>query len=83
VPVLAGSACFGLSGPLGRRSCYSRSLRKAPLLYTLVLAATLNGTALTLTHVDPIRLLVLVALINGIAAAPSLIPDMLIARRAT
>ena len=81
VPVLAGSASFGLSGLLGKRSGYSRSPRQAPLFYSLVLAGTLGGTALTLTHTNPIRLLVLVALINGIAAAPFLILVMLIARR--
>lgn len=81
VPVLAGSASFGLSGLLGKSYGYSRSPRQAPLFYGLVLAGTLGGTALTLTHVDPIRLLVLVALINGVAAAPFLILVMLIARR--
>ncbi len=81
VPVLAGSASFGLAGLLGKRSGYSRSPRQAPLFYGLVLAGMVGGTALTLTHVDPIHLLVLVALINGLAAAPFLILVMLIARR--
>ncbi len=81
VPVLAGSASFGLSGLLGKRSGYSRSPRQAPLFYGLVLTGTLGGTALTLTHADPIHLLVLVALINGVAAAPFLVLVMLIARR--
>jgi hypothetical protein len=77
VPVLAGSASSGLSGLLGKGSGYSRSPRQAPLFYGLVVAGTLGGTALTLTHVDPIHLLVLVALINGLAAAPFLIMVML------
>jgi Mn2+/Fe2+ NRAMP family transporter len=81
VPVLAGSASSGLSGLLGKRSGYSRSPRQAPLFYTLVLAGTLGGTTLSLTHLDPIHLLVLVALVNGAAAAPFLILVMLIARR--
>ncbi len=54
-----------------RRRCSTRSSWPAPF----------GGTALTLTHVNPIHLLVLVALINGVAAAPFLILVMLIARR--
>jgi NRAMP (natural resistance-associated macrophage protein)-like metal ion transporter len=80
VPVLAGSGSVGLAGLLGRPWGLSQSLRKAPLFYGLLTAGTLGGTALTLTSINPIKLLVLVAGINGIAAAPFLIVVMLIAR---
>jgi NRAMP (natural resistance-associated macrophage protein)-like metal ion transporter len=80
VPVLAGSGSVGLAGLLGQPWGLSRSLRKAPLFYGLLTAGTLGGTALTLTSINPIKLLVLVAGINGIAAAPFLLVVMLIAR---
>jgi NRAMP (natural resistance-associated macrophage protein)-like metal ion transporter len=80
VPVLAGAGSVGLAGLLGKSWGLSKSLRKAPLFYALLTAGTLGGTALTLTSINPINLLVLVAIINGIAAAPFLLVVMLIAR---
>jgi Mn2+/Fe2+ NRAMP family transporter len=78
VPVLAGAGSVGLAGLLGKPRGLSRSYRNAPLFYTLIIAGTLGGTALTLTSVNPITLLVLVAGVNGIAAAPFLIVVMII-----
>jgi Mn2+/Fe2+ NRAMP family transporter len=80
VPVLAGAGSVGLAGLLGRPWGLSLSLRKAPLFYVLLAAGTLGGTALTLTSINPISLLVLVAIVNGIAAAPFLIVLMIISR---
>jgi Mn2+/Fe2+ NRAMP family transporter len=50
----------------------------SPVFYSLVALGTLGGTILTLTHVDPVQLLVISAYINGVAAAPSLLLIMLI-----
>jgi Mn2+/Fe2+ NRAMP family transporter len=72
VPVLAASGSVGLSGLLGRDWGFSRSIKKAPLFYGLVGFGTLGGTALSLLQVNPIKLLVFVALINGVIAAPML-----------
>jgi NRAMP (natural resistance-associated macrophage protein)-like metal ion transporter len=80
VPVLAGAGSVGLAGLLGRPWGLSLSPRKAPLFYVLLGAGTVGGTALTLTPVNPISLLVLVAVVNGIAAAPFLIVVMIISR---
>jgi len=76
VPVLAGAGSVGLAGLLGKKWGFSRSVRKAPVFYSLVALGTLGGTALSLLHVNPIKLLVLVAVINGIAAAPFLVVVM-------
>jgi NRAMP (natural resistance-associated macrophage protein)-like metal ion transporter len=73
VPVLAASGSVGLSGLLGREWGFSRSIRKAPLFYGLVALGTLGGAALSLLRVNPIKLLVFVALINGVIAAPLLV----------
>jgi len=80
VPVLAGAGSVGLAGLLGKPWGLSLSPRKAPLFYVLLGAGTVGGTALTLAPVNPISLLVLVAVVNGIAAAPFLIVVMIIAR---
>jgi NRAMP (natural resistance-associated macrophage protein)-like metal ion transporter len=72
IPVLAGSGSVGLAGLLGKQWGFSRSVRKAPVFYGLVAVGTVGGTALSLLAVNPIKLLVFVAVINGVAAAPFL-----------
>ncbi|MBV8162038.1 MAG: Nramp family divalent metal transporter, partial [Acidimicrobiia bacterium] len=79
IPVLAGSGAAGMAGLLGRRWGFSRSIREAPVFYGLVAAGTVGGTIVSFFGVDPIHLLVLVAFINGIAAAPFLVVVLRIA----
>jgi NRAMP (natural resistance-associated macrophage protein)-like metal ion transporter len=79
VPVLAGSGAVGLAGLLGKSWGFSRSVRKAPAFYALVLEGTIGGTVLSLVHINPIRLLVISALVNGVVAAPFLVIIMLLA----
>jgi Mn2+/Fe2+ NRAMP family transporter len=69
-----------MAGLLGQRWGFSRSVRKAPVFYGLVALGTVGGTVLSLTTSNPIQLLVVVAVINGIAAAPFLLLVMLISR---
>jgi Mn2+/Fe2+ NRAMP family transporter len=83
VPVLAGSGAAGMAGLLGKSWGFSRSVRKAPVFYGLVALGTVGGTVLSLTTSNPIQLLVVVAVINGIAAAPFLLLVMLISRDRT
>jgi NRAMP (natural resistance-associated macrophage protein)-like metal ion transporter len=78
IPVLAGAGSVGLAGLLHKQWGFSRSVRKAPVFYGLVALGTLGGTALSLLHVNPIKLLVLVAVLNGVAAAPFLVVVMLV-----
>jgi NRAMP (natural resistance-associated macrophage protein)-like metal ion transporter len=79
IPVLAASGAVGMSGLLGQRWGFSRSLRQAPVFYGLLVAGTIGGTALSLLHINPIRLLVLSALVNGVAASPLLFVIMRVA----
>src|SRR5205085_611464 len=79
VPVLAGSGAAGVAGLLHRPWGYSKSPRRAPVFYGIVLIGTLGGVALSLIHVNAIAFLVVVADINGIAAAPFLVIVMLLA----
>jgi len=76
IPVLAASGSVGLSGLLGKEWGLSQSPRKAPFFYVLVALGTLGGTALSLLSVNPIKLLVFVAVINGVTAAPLLVVVM-------
>jgi NRAMP (natural resistance-associated macrophage protein)-like metal ion transporter len=78
VPVLAASGSVGVSGLLGKDWGFSRSIREAPLFYALVGLGTIGGTAFSLLNVNPIKLLVFVAVINGIIAAPLLIVVLIV-----
>jgi Mn2+/Fe2+ NRAMP family transporter len=79
IPVLAGAGSVGMAGLLSREWGFSRSVREAPIFYGLVAIGTLGGTALSLLAINPIKLLIVVAVINGMAAAPFLVVVMLIA----
>jgi Mn2+/Fe2+ NRAMP family transporter len=78
VPVLAGAGSAALAGLLGKGTGFSNSLRKAPVFYGLCAVGTIGGSALSLLGVNPIKLLILVAVINGVTAGPFLIVTMLI-----
>ncbi len=79
IPVLAGAGSAGMAGLLGRATGFSNSPRKAPVFYGLVVAGMIGGMALSLFNINPITLLVFVAVVNGIAAAPFLVVTMLVA----
>jgi Mn2+/Fe2+ NRAMP family transporter len=78
VPVLAGSAAAAITALRGSDWGFSRSARDAPLFYTLVAIGTLGGAILSLVGVNPIALLVAVAMINGLTAVPFLVFVMVI-----
>ncbi|MGY3568288.1 divalent metal cation transporter, partial [Sinomonas sp. RB5] len=78
IPVLAGSASVGLAGLLGTRWGFDRRPRNARVFYSLLGVGIIGGILLALALDDPIKLLVFVAVVNGIAAAPFLIVTMLV-----
>jgi NRAMP (natural resistance-associated macrophage protein)-like metal ion transporter len=79
VPVLAGSGAAGMAGLMRKPWGYSKSPRTAPVFYGIVLLGTIGGVVLSLIHVNAITFLVVVADINGVAAAPFLVIVMLLA----
>ena len=83
IPVLAGAGAAGLSGLLGKPTGFSNNIRQAPVFYGLVIAGTVAGTAFSAAGIDPIKLLVLVAVVNGVAAAPFLLIVMLVSGNRT
>jgi len=78
IPVLAGAGSAGLSGLLQKSTGFSRSFTHAPVFYGLVGIGTIGGMALSLLAVNPITLLVFVAVLNGVVAAPFLVVVMLV-----
>jgi NRAMP (natural resistance-associated macrophage protein)-like metal ion transporter len=80
VPVLAASGSAGLAGLLGKNWGFDRHPSKARTFYVLLAVGTIGGVIISFVASDPIGLLILSAIINGIAAAPFLIVTMLISR---
>ena len=78
VPVLTGSAAYGVSEAFGWRSGLNRKLTGAPQFYAVIIAATLVGMAINFLGINPITALVLSAVLNGLIAAPLLILIMLV-----
>jgi NRAMP (natural resistance-associated macrophage protein)-like metal ion transporter len=80
VPVLAASGAAGMSALLNKNWGLERSPRKAPLFYGLLGVGIVAGVILSVVSSNPIQLLVLSAVVNGIAAGPFLVVMMLISR---
>ena len=78
VPVLTGSAAFGVAEAFGWRSGLDRGLAAAPQFYAVIIAATLVGMVINFLGINPITALVLSAVLNGIVAAPLIILIMLV-----
>jgi len=78
VPVLTGSAAYGVAEAFGWRSGLDRKLNRAPEFYAVIAAATLIGLAINFVGINPISALVLSAVLNGLIAGPLLILVMLI-----
>ena len=80
VPVLAASGASGMAALLDKRWGLDRSPKKAPVFYLILGTGIVAGSVLSVFVDHPIQLLVLSAIVNGIAAGPFLLIMMLIAR---
>lgn len=80
IPVLAASGAAGIAGLANKDWGLERSPRRAPLFYVVLGAGIVGGTLMSVLSSDPIGLLVLSAILNGIAAGPFLVVMMLISR---
>jgi len=78
VPVLTGSAAYGVAEAFGWRSGLDRQFKGAPQFYVVIVAATLVGMAINFLGINPITALVLSAVLNGLVAAPLIVLVMLV-----
>jgi NRAMP (natural resistance-associated macrophage protein)-like metal ion transporter len=83
VPVVAGSAAYGLGEAFKWRVGLARRPRRAAAFYWAIAAATLVGAAMNFSPLDPIKALFWSAVINGLAAVPIMAMVMLMASRQT
>lgn len=78
VPVLAGSAAYAVAEVFKLRGSLELPASRAIGFYAIVAAATLGGSALLATNIDPIAMLFWTAVINGIVAVPIMFATMLV-----
>jgi NRAMP (natural resistance-associated macrophage protein)-like metal ion transporter len=81
VPVLAGSAAYAIAGAMRWNNSLELQLAGARKFYAIIIGATLVGTALCFTAIDPIQALFWSAVVNGVIAVPVMVVVMLLAVR--
>lgn len=70
VPVLSGSASYAVSEAFSWRASLSYKLKRAHGFYGVITIATLIGLGINFVGIDPMKALVITAVINGIVAVP-------------
>jgi Mn2+/Fe2+ NRAMP family transporter len=81
VPILAGSAAYGIAEAFRWHIGLGLELLQARGFYTIVIIATVLGVVLNFTPVDPIKALFWSAVINGVISVPIMVVMMLMAVR--
>ena len=83
IPVLTGSAGYAVAETMGWREGLGESVTRARGFYAVIAVATLIGVIANFTGLDPIRALVLSAIINGVTSPPLLLLIVLLSNRRT
>ncbi len=83
IPVLAGSAAYGVSEAFGWPATLEAKAPEAVGFYTIIAAATIIGFGLGFTGIDAMHMLVWSAVLNGIVAVPIMAMMMVIVSNAT
>jgi Mn2+/Fe2+ NRAMP family transporter len=78
IPVLAGSAAYGVAEAFGWHATLEAKAPDAVGFYTIIAAATVIGFGLGFTGIDSIHMLVWSAVLNGIVAVPIMAMMMVI-----
>lgn len=83
IPVLAGSAAYGVAEAFGWQATLEAKAPDAVGFYTIIAAATVIGFGLGFTGIDALHMLVWSAVLNGIVAVPIMVMMMAIVSNAT
>ncbi|HTP03250.1 MAG TPA: divalent metal cation transporter [Anaerolineales bacterium] len=73
VPVLAGSASYGIAEALGWKEGLYRKLTQAYGFYGVIAAATVIGLLINFSPVKPFQMLYYSAILNGLTAPPLIV----------
>lgn len=80
VPILSGSAAYAVKEFFGMRGSLADRARSRPAFYAVLTLALAGGLVISLLGIDPIKALVITAIINGVVAPPMLALIALLAR---
>jgi NRAMP (natural resistance-associated macrophage protein)-like metal ion transporter len=80
VPVLAGSAAYGLAEAFHWPWGLARKPKQAKAFYAVIVLATFIGVGVNFTPIDPVKALFWTAVINGVVAVPVMTVMMLMTR---
>jgi len=82
VPVLASSAAYAVAEAFGWPEGLERHWREAKEFYAIIAIATLVGTGLDFTPIDPMKALYWSAIVNGVVSVPIMVAMMLLSGNA-
>ena len=80
IPVLTGSAAYAVKEFFGFRGSLAEKATYRPTFYGLIVVGIIGGVLMNFLNIDPIKALVVTAIINGIVAPPILVLLALLAR---
>jgi Mn2+/Fe2+ NRAMP family transporter len=83
IPVLAGSAAYAVANAMGWSATLEAKAPDARGFYSIIAAATIIGLILGFTPIDPIKMLIWSAVLNGVVAVPIMAAMMLVATNKT
>ena len=83
VPVLASSAAYAVAEAFGWPEGLERHWREAKGFYAIIGVATIVGTGLDFTPIDPMKALYWSAVVNGVVAVPIMVAMMILSGNAT
>lgn len=78
IPVLAGSASYVIAETFGLQEGLEKSFHRAKRFYLVIILSTIIGAALSLSGLDPIKLLFYTAIIFGLISPPLILILLLI-----
>ena len=81
VPVLASSSAYAVAEAFGWPDGLERRWFEAKHFYAVIVVATLVGTGMDFTPIDPMKALYWSAVINGVVAVPIMVGLMLLASK--
>ncbi len=83
VPVLAGSAAYAVAETFDWHEGLYRKLRSAHGFYGVITLATLLGLCINFIGIDPIKALIVAAVVNAVAAVPLILVIIFISSNRT
>lgn len=70
LPVLSGASAYAIADSFGWRQGLNLKFRRSPKFYMVIVASMIAGLVIAACGFDPIKLLIVTAVINGIVSAP-------------